>query len=104
MKTYVHVATIFILVSFLTHPLKMSIAQTKPVIIAHRGASGYLPEHTLAAAVLAHAQGADFIEQDTVLTRDNIPIVLHDIHLDTVTDVAKNISESGSYGRSILRN
>ena len=41
-----------------------------PVIIAHRGASGYLPEHTLEAAAMAHAQGADYIEQDVVLTKD----------------------------------
>jgi len=64
------------------------MAQT-PVVIAHRGASGYLPEHTLAAKAVAHAQGADFLEQDVVLTRDNVPVVLHDIHLDTVTDVAQ---------------
>lgn len=59
-----------------------------PLIIAHRGASGYLPEHTLAAKALSHAMGADFIEQDVVLSRDGVPIVLHDIHLDSTTDVA----------------
>ncbi|SFJ11469.1 glycerophosphodiester phosphodiesterase [Planctomicrobium piriforme] len=59
-----------------------------PIIIAHRGASGYLPEHTLEAKAMAHALGADYLEQDLVLTRDDVPIVLHDIHLDTVTDVA----------------
>jgi glycerophosphoryl diester phosphodiesterase len=58
-----------------------------PVVIAHRGASGYLPEHTLEAKVLAHGMGADFIEQDVVLTRDDVPVVLHDIHLEGVTDV-----------------
>jgi glycerophosphoryl diester phosphodiesterase len=56
-------------------------------IIAHRGASGYLPEHTLEAATLAFALNADFIEQDVVITKDDIPIVLHDIHLETVTNV-----------------
>ncbi len=60
----------------------------QPIVIAHRGASGYLPEHTLAAKAYAHAVGSDFLEQDIVLTRDDIPIVLHDIHLDTVSDVA----------------
>jgi glycerophosphoryl diester phosphodiesterase len=60
-----------------------------PIIIAHRGASGYLPEHTLAAKALAHAMGAHFIEQDVVLSRDGTPIVLHDIHLDSTTDVAR---------------
>jgi glycerophosphoryl diester phosphodiesterase len=56
-------------------------------VIAHRGASGYLPEHTLEAATLAFALNADFIEQDVVITKDDIPIVLHDIHLETVTNV-----------------
>ena len=60
---------------------------TKPIVIAHRGASGYLPEHTLEAKAMAHAMGADFIEQDVVLSKDNVPVVLHDIHLDTVTNV-----------------
>lgn len=59
-----------------------------PIVIAHRGASGYLPEHTLAAKALAHGQHADYLEQDLVLTKDGVPIVSHDIHLDTVTDVA----------------
>ncbi|NUQ61111.1 MAG: glycerophosphodiester phosphodiesterase [Pirellulales bacterium] len=60
----------------------------RPAVIAHRGASGYLPEHTLAAKAMAYAMGADYLEQDVVLTRDDCPIVLHDVQLDTVTDVA----------------
>jgi len=56
--------------------------------IAHRGASGYLPEHTLEAASLAHGMGADYIEPDLVLTRDNQVIVLHDLRLDTTTNVS----------------
>lgn len=56
-------------------------------VIAHRGASGYLPEHTLEALVLAYAQGADYIEQDLVVTKDGKLVVLHDIHLETVTNV-----------------
>ncbi len=59
------------------------------LIIAHRGASGYLPEHTFEAKVYAHALGADYIEQDVVLTKDNVPIVLHDIYIDDVTNVAE---------------
>jgi glycerophosphoryl diester phosphodiesterase len=61
---------------------------TRPVVIAHRGASGYLPEHTLPAVAFAHAAGADYIEQDVVLSKDGVPLVLHDIEIDTVTDVA----------------
>lgn len=59
----------------------------KPIIIAHRGASGYLPEHTLAAAELAHSWGVDYIEPDVVLTKNKVPIVLHDLKLDTTTNV-----------------
>ena len=62
-------------------------ADRTPLVIAHRGASGYLPEHTLAAKALAYGQGADYIEQDLVMTKDNKLIVLHDIHLDAVTNV-----------------
>ncbi|TWU01398.1 glycerophosphodiester phosphodiesterase [Neorhodopirellula pilleata] len=60
-----------------------------PIVIAHRGASGYVPEHTLMAKGMAHAMGADFLEQDIVASKDGVPVVLHDIHLDTVSDVAK---------------
>ncbi|MEO8224650.1 MAG: glycerophosphodiester phosphodiesterase [Gammaproteobacteria bacterium] len=60
----------------------------KPAVIAHRGASGYLPEHTLAAKAMAHAMGADFLEQDVIGTRDGELIVFHDLHLDQLTDVA----------------
>lgn len=42
----------------------------RAIVIAHRGASGYLPEHTLAAYATAILQGADFIEPDLVMTRD----------------------------------
>jgi len=59
-----------------------------PLVIAHRGASGYLPEHTFAAKQLAHEMGADYLEQDVVASRDDKLVVLHDIHLDRVTDVA----------------
>lgn len=59
-----------------------------PSVIAHRGASGYLPEHTREAKVLAHGQGADYLEQDVVATRDRHLVVLHDTYLDDTTDVA----------------
>ncbi len=60
---------------------------SKTQVIAHRGASGYLPEHTAEAKVLAHWQGADYLEQDVVATRDGALIVFHDIYLESVTDV-----------------
>lgn len=68
--------------------LFVATAAAQPFTIAHRGASGYVPEHTREAKVMAHAQGAEFIEQDVVLSKDDVPVVLHDIHLDTTSDVA----------------
>ena len=65
----------------------------RPVIIAHRGASGYLPEHTLPAKALAYAMHADYLEQDVVATQDGELVVLHDIHLDRVTDVAERFPQ-----------
>lgn len=64
-----------------------------PIVIAHRGASGYLPEHTLPGAAMAHALGADYIEQDIVLTKDGRPLVIHDLFLDYVTNVAEVIPD-----------
>jgi len=66
---------------------------SSPIVIAHRGASGYLPEHTLATKALAHAMGANFIEQDVVLSRDGAALVLHDIYLDSTTDVARRFPD-----------
>ena len=60
----------------------------RPLVIAHRGASGYLPEHTLAAYAIALWQGADFIEPDLVATRDGHLVARHDNRLDLTTDVA----------------
>ena len=62
-------------------------ARSEKIVIAHRGASGYLPEHTLEAKALAYGMGADYLEQDVVLTKDNEVIVLHDPFLDRISDV-----------------
>jgi len=59
-----------------------------PIIIAHRGASGERPEHTLAAYALAVEQGADFIEPDLVLTKDGILVARHENDISETTDVA----------------
>ena len=71
------------------------MSTARPIVIAHRGASGYLPEHTLAAATYAHAAGADFVEQDLVMSRDDVLVVLHDIHLEMTTNVADVFPERG---------
>ncbi|WP_244329119.1 glycerophosphodiester phosphodiesterase [Tolypothrix sp. PCC 7910] len=63
---------------------------TKPIIIAHRGASGYRPEHTLAAYELAIDLGADYIEPDLVATKDGILIARHENEISETTDVASH--------------
>lgn len=65
-----------------------SVAPERPLILAHRGASAYLPEHTLAAYAAAHAMGADYIEPDVVMTKDGVLICSHDLTLEGTTDVA----------------
>jgi glycerophosphoryl diester phosphodiesterase len=57
------------------------------VLVAHRGASAYAPEHTLAAYKLALEQGADFVEQDLALTKDGALVCLHDPSLERTTDI-----------------
>jgi glycerophosphoryl diester phosphodiesterase len=72
----------------------------RPIVIAHRGASGYLPEHTLVGKALAYGLGADYLEQDVIATRDHELVVLHDIYLDDVSDVAQrfpNRKRDGHY-------
>ena len=82
--------------------LKKELKSTKKItVVAHRGASGYLPEHTIASKAMAHAMNADYIEQDIVLSKDDIPIVIHDILLDDVTNVSEKYPnrkrEDGKY-------
>ncbi len=57
------------------------------ILIAHRGASAYAPEHTLAAYRLAIEQGADYVEQDLGVTRDGVLVCLHDGSLERTTNV-----------------
>ena len=59
----------------------------RKLLVAHRGASAYAPEHTLAAYRLALEQGADFVEQDLGVTRDGALVCVHDPTLERTTDV-----------------
>jgi len=60
---------------------------TRKTVVAHRGASAYAPEHTLAAYQLAIEQGADYVEQDLAVTKDGVLICLHDASLERTTNV-----------------
>ena len=68
-------------------------AYAKKLVIAHRGASGYLPEHTYSGAVMAYASGADFLELDVVMTKDGHLIVMHDLTLNATTNVEEVFPE-----------
>jgi len=62
--------------------------QQKPLVIAHRGASGYRPEHSRAAYELAFALGADAVEPDIVATKDGVLVLRHENEISGTTDVA----------------
>src|SRR5262245_20581515 len=66
---------------------------SRPLVIAHRGASGHRPEHTLEAYRLASEMGADFIEPDLVSTRDGVLIARHENEIGGTTDVADRFPE-----------
>lgn len=68
--------------------LTMTPALAEPFIIAHRGASGERPEHTLAAYERAIDEGADYIEPDLVLTKDGVLVARHENEIGGTTDVA----------------
>lgn len=69
--------------------------QGQPLVIAHRGASGWLPEHSLAAYAAAYALGADYIEPDVVMTRDSVLICSHDLTLEKTTNIAEVYPQRG---------
>ena len=73
--------------AFLLILLSQLSLEAKISIIAHRGASGTLPEHTREAYMCAIGMGADYLEPDVVLTKDSIPIILHDVYLEPTTNV-----------------
>jgi glycerophosphoryl diester phosphodiesterase len=65
-------------------------ADARPFVIAHRGASGYVPEHTLAGYFIAIQQGADYVEPDLVLSRDGALLARHENEIGGTTDVASH--------------
>ena len=59
-----------------------------PIVIGHRGASGYVPEHTLASYFIAIQQGADYAEPDLVMTKDGVLVARHENEIGGTTNVA----------------
>lgn len=80
------------------NPMSVNPSATVPIVVAHRGASGYAPEHTRAAYRLAIRMRADFVEQDLQMTSDGVLICSHDAELSRTTDIASRFP-----GRATLR-
>lgn len=74
----------------------------RPIVIAHRGAGGYVPEHTLAAYALAIEMGADFIEPDLVMTKDGVLVARHENEISQTTDVAEHRKFAGRKTRKTI--
>ena len=98
-----------------TLPAMMVVMSARPVpapadafVVAHRGASGYAPEHTIAAYTLALEQGADYVEQDLTITSDGVLVCLHDDTLERTTDVEtrfpdRAVVENDASGQPVKR-
>jgi glycerophosphoryl diester phosphodiesterase len=80
-------------------PAQAASLVERPIVIAHRGASGYLPEHTMEAYRLAVAMGADFIEPDLFLTADNVLVARHDRNLNATTNAGSVNVDSLSFAQ-----
>jgi glycerophosphoryl diester phosphodiesterase len=107
MRYLLGVLTILVL-AVSSHPV---VSQARKLNVAHRGASAYAPEHTLAAYRLALQQGADYVEQDLAVTKDGVLICLHDPTLERTTNVeqlfpdrATTVTWEGKTARSWLAN
>jgi glycerophosphoryl diester phosphodiesterase len=73
-----------------------------PLVIGHRGACGYAPEHTLASYFLAMQYGADFVEPDLVMTRDGVLIARHENEISATTDVAAHPEFAARRARRVI--
>jgi glycerophosphoryl diester phosphodiesterase len=66
-------------------------AAPRPIVIGHRGACGYVPEHTLTSYFIAIEQGADFVEPDLVMTQDGVLVARHENEIGATTNVADHL-------------
>ena len=87
--------------------LQAQPAAPKKILIAHRGASAYAPEHSIDSYTLAMKQGADFVEQDLAVTKDGVLVSIHDLTLERTTDVEEvfpdRFVEDKSSGKPVRR-
>ena len=90
MRFVTHLTTALLLVFLAAQWQAPAQSNARSIVIAHRGASGYRPEHTLPAYELAIDMGADFIEPDLVVTKDGQLVVRHENEISGTTDVANH--------------
>src|SRR3954467_14563653 len=76
--------------------------QNVPLVIGHRGACGYRPEHTLDSYRLAIRMGADYIEPDLVITRDGVLVARHENEISATTDVAAHPEFAGRRATKVI--
>lgn len=86
--TFMRVVPVAVMVVSVALPAVLRSADRPKTLIAHRGASGYAPEHTFASYDLAIQQKADFVEPDLAVSKDGVLICLHDDTLDRTTNIA----------------
>ena len=84
---YVFGAACLVLLTFIARAPVDARQSAAKQLVAHRGASAYAPEHTLAAYLLAIEQKADFVEQDLAVTKDGVLVCIHDLTLERTTNV-----------------
>src|SRR5437762_471831 len=90
--------TIIVLCAVVCVMVPAGHVQDRKQLIAHRGASGSAPEHTLASYRLALEQKADFVEPDLGVTKDNVLVCLHDDTLERTTNIAEVFPTRASAG------
>ncbi|TQS25433.1 glycerophosphodiester phosphodiesterase family protein [Microbispora sp. KK1-11] len=82
-------AIVLVAITSILTPVVPAAAASAPLVVAHRGASAYAPENTVAAFELARGQGADMFELDVQETRDHHLVLMHDTTLGRTTDAEK---------------
>jgi glycerophosphoryl diester phosphodiesterase len=87
-RSWLRLAAAVVVVAVLGPPAVAAAHEKKPLVIGHRGAAGYLPDHTLQGYELAIDMGADYIEPDLVSTKDGVLIARHEPNMVATTDVA----------------
>ncbi|HMV51090.1 MAG TPA: glycerophosphodiester phosphodiesterase family protein [Blastocatellia bacterium] len=87
MSKYYRLVFLIVGIVFLAGVLVSAQPGRKKILVAHRGASAYAPEHTVSAYRLAIEQKADFVEQDLQITKDGVLVCLHDLTLERTTNV-----------------